>query len=179
MIARDLVSAVIEARNIKREGPHGPAHWARVAENGRRLAGVTGADLDVVLLFALFHDARRENDGRDPGHGRRGAGLAARMRGKHFRLEGRRFDLLYYACCHHTDGLTEGDVTVQTCWDADRLDLGRVNIAPDPDRLCTAAARDPELSRWAERRSRSGARPDFLDAEWLDPPGAGEETTDE
>jgi uncharacterized protein len=149
-----------------------------VAENGRRLAEITGADADVLLLFSLFHDSRRENDGHDPGHGRRGAALAAEMRGKSFRLEKRRFDLLYYACCHHTEGLTDGDVTVLTCWDADRLDLGRVNITPDPKMLCTAAARDPEVIRWAERRSRADARPDFLDAEWLAAPDAGEEGSD-
>ena len=42
-------------------------------------------------------------------------------------------------------GQTEADITIQTCWDADRLDLGRVWIIPDPDRLCTEPARDPAL----------------------------------
>ena len=40
-----------------------------------------------------------------------------------------------------------------TCWDADRLDLGRVGIRPDPRRLFTAAARSPELLSWAYQRS--------------------------
>ena len=53
--------------------------------------------------------------------------------------------MLTYAVRHHSDGLIEADVTVQTCWDADRLDLGRVGIVPRPDRLCTAHARDPVL----------------------------------
>ena len=44
--------------------------------------------------------------------------------------------ILHYACVHHTDGLTEGDVSVQACWDADRLDWGRVGIRPAPLRLC-------------------------------------------
>ena len=45
------------------------------------------------------------------------------------------------------------DITVQTCWDADRLDLGRVGIIPRPDRLCTEEARDPVLLDIAYRRS--------------------------
>lgn len=32
------------------------------------------------------------------------------------------------ALAYHSDGYTEGDITVQVCWDADRLDLGRVGI---------------------------------------------------
>jgi uncharacterized protein len=41
-----------------------------------------------------------------------------------FAADDDRFDLLYTACDLHTDGLTDGDVTIQACWDADRLDLG-------------------------------------------------------
>jgi uncharacterized protein len=50
-------------------------------------------------------------------------------------------------------GLTAAEVTVQTCWDADRLDLGRVGIIPRPDRLCIEEARDPVLFERAYRRS--------------------------
>ena len=61
--------------------------------------------------------------------------------------------LLAFACRHHSDGMTDGDITVQTCWDADRLDLGRVGIRPHPAKLCTAAARDVKLIDWAYERS--------------------------
>jgi hypothetical protein len=53
----------------------------------------------------------------------------------------------------HAKGLIEADVTVQTCWDADRLDLGRVGIVPDPARLCTAAAKESAMRDWAFARS--------------------------
>lgn len=46
-----------------------------------------------------------------------------------------------------------GDPTIATCWDADRLDLLRVGIRPDPARLVTEAARDPEVLEWAMARS--------------------------
>ncbi|MGC3969150.1 MAG: hypothetical protein QM775_17830 [Pirellulales bacterium] len=42
-------------------GFHGVLHWARVCENGLRIADVIGADREIVTLFALFHDcASRE-----------------------------------------------------------------------------------------------------------------------
>jgi uncharacterized protein len=62
-------------------------------------------------------------------------------------------ELLAYACTHHSDGHLEADVTVQTCWDADRLDLGRVGIRPQPKYLCTPAARDARLLEVAYERS--------------------------
>jgi uncharacterized protein len=42
---------------------------------------------------------------------------------------------------------------MQTCWDADRLDLGRVVIVLDPRHLCTAAAKGPEVLTWSDERS--------------------------
>ena len=58
-------------------GIHGVAHWARVMENGLRLAEATGANSDIIQLFALFHDACRINEGRDACHAVRGAMLAS------------------------------------------------------------------------------------------------------
>ena len=84
-------------------------------------------------------------------HGQRGADLAAQWRGELFDLPDAAFDLLYYACIRHTDGLTEGDVSVQACWDADRLDLGRVGIRTAPHRLCTEAGR--QSITWATGRA--------------------------
>ena len=40
-----------------------------------------GADREVVLLFALFHDSMRLNDGHDPEHGKRGSALARELAG--------------------------------------------------------------------------------------------------
>ena len=55
-----------------------------------------------------------------------------------------------------TDSALEFSVFgVQCCWDADRLDLGRVGIRACPDRLCTAAGRTPKIIEWAWLRSRS------------------------
>jgi uncharacterized protein len=135
------------------DGIHGAAHWARVRDNGLRLARSTGAKPAVVELFALFHDSRRQNNGRDPEHGPRAAQYARSLAGAAFELAPAELDLLAAACHGHSDGLMTGDITVLTCWDADRLDLGRVGIRPRPELLCTAAAREAGFIAWAYQRS--------------------------
>ncbi|MFN9877484.1 MAG: hypothetical protein ACK557_03300, partial [Planctomycetota bacterium] len=71
--------------------------------SGHAVGTQTGADLEVVALFALFHDACRRNEFRDPGHGQRGGELARKLRGSHVNLDDERFELLYEACRLHTD----------------------------------------------------------------------------
>ncbi|MFM7232303.1 MAG: HD domain-containing protein [bacterium] len=132
-------------------GDHGVLHWARVLENGLRLADAVGADREVVTLFALFHDSRRVNEHDDPDHGRRGGEFARTLRGRLVHLEEARFEVLFEACRAHTESYPVSDPTLQVCWDADRLDLGRVGITPDPDRLATDAARG--ALPWAHERA--------------------------
>jgi uncharacterized protein len=148
------------------DGAHGVAHWARVLENGLRLAGETGANVEVVSLFAIFHDSRRVNEGDDPDHGPRAAEFAASLRGLVFDLLGPEFRLLHRACAGHTHERTHPDATIRTCWDADRLDLGRVGILPHPSLLCTEAARRPEMIRWADGRARFGLVPALVKDAW-------------
>ena len=151
---RELLRVVRGRFALQGTGIHGVPHWLRVRDNGLRLAEVTGARRDVVELFALLHDSRRLNDVHDPLHGERAAGFAQELSGTHFELDADGLGLLLAACRGHSDGLLEGDVTVLTCWDADRLDLGRVGVRPHPTRLCTPAAREPGVLEWAWRRSR-------------------------
>jgi uncharacterized protein len=104
----------------------GVAHWARALENGLRLAGETRANVEVVTLFALLHDSNRRNEGFDPDHGPGAARFALSIQGCPFDLPDPEFGLLHRACARHTHERTHPDVTVRTCWNADRLDLGRV-----------------------------------------------------
>lgn len=120
---------------------HGPAHWKQVEENGLFLARQTGANKTVIRLFAVFHDSRRQNESIDKGHGSRGAKLAIEMRGIYFDLPDDSFETLLYACSNHTSNKKAPDITIGTCWDADRLDLPRVYIQPDPKRMQTVYGR--------------------------------------
>lgn len=153
VIDQKLVRIIREQFALDWAGIHGAGHWARVRDNGLRIAEVTGAKPKVIELFAFLHDSRRMNDGHDPEHGARAAMFAQSLAGSAFELESQDLQLLMDACRGHSDGHTTGDITVLTCWDADRLDLGRVGIRPDPKRLCTPAARDPHILEWAYSRS--------------------------
>ncbi len=166
---KDIVAAIKEQYRLPWHGLHGIDHWGRVLENGLRLARATDADLEVVQFFAIFHDACRWNESIDPGHGQRGAELAATWRGNLFELSDDRFELLHVACVHHTEGMMEGDPTVLTCWDADRLDLSRASITPKPERMGTEIGRDPEVLKWAIDRSLRRHTPKFVEEAWIFP----------
>ena len=75
-------------------------------------------------------------------------------------------DLLAYACRHHSGGMIDADITVQACWDADRLDLGRVGIPLIPPGSAPGAARDllKRHAGWFEHNNRK--RPRWADLGW-------------
>ncbi|WP_412028282.1 hypothetical protein [Deinococcus yunweiensis] len=126
---------------------HGPAHWARVEMHAVRLAEVSGGDAEVGRWFSVFHDAARQDEGHDTGHGARGAALV-----RHYRpllpLSDAQVELLAQACHGHELGHVTDDPTIGACWDADRLELVRVGMTPRADLMSIAAgqaaARDRE-----------------------------------
>jgi hypothetical protein len=65
---------------------------------------------------------------------------------------------LFRACCNHTDGTLSADSTIATCWDADRLDLGRVGIVPDPAFMSTMTGRELACRVGGEIVRRRGKR---------------------
>ena len=124
-------SRVLKDTSVEYYSIHGPEHWARVERNGLYVAEKTGADKMIVQLFAVFHDCMRWNDSVDPGHGLRGAEYAAQIKNEFINISPNDFDKFYYACEWHTDKQTTDDITVAACWDADRLDIGRVGYILD------------------------------------------------
>jgi uncharacterized protein len=155
MILQALADEIRLGFALPLHGIHGEAHWLRVRDNGLRLAEHTGADPEILELFAWLHDSKRLGDGRDRGHGLRAAEFAKSLNRSRLLLPAPQLEVLEYAIAYHSDGLTEADVTTQTCWDADRLDLGRIGIRPAPRSLCTAAAKETGMIEWATVRSRS------------------------
>jgi uncharacterized protein len=138
-----------------------------VYENGMELRKTTAASRKVVGLFAVFHDSKRVNESVDPGHGKRAADFLKSLSDGFLDLTEEELALLYTACADHTKASTNPDITVQTCFDADRLDLARAGIRVDPNRLCTAAAKSPELIAWANERSLNDHCPSFVHDIWL------------
>jgi uncharacterized protein len=138
------------------EGIHGSPHWARVRANGLKLAEDHQVNTAIIELFAFLHDSRRIDDNTDPFHGTRAVQFIEELRDDFIDLNDNDYAHLIYACEHHSDGLMKADAVVKICWDADRLDLGRVGIKPDPLRLCTKAARQDSVINWAYARSIRG-----------------------
>ena len=137
---KQLLKAILDQFKISRNGVHGPAHWARVRYHGLMIGAECGSDLTVVELFAFLHDSKRLNEYSDPEHGARAADYATSLNGSFFTLNANQLDLLCKAMRGHSGGQVHRDPTIQTCWDADRLDLGRVGIRPDPYFLSSLAA---------------------------------------
>jgi uncharacterized protein len=132
------------------DGIHGARHWARVRHHGLRVGKLRGADLLVVELFAFLHDSCRHDDLKDPYHADRAAQFAFSLNGRFFQLKSNQLEALCAAIRGHSSGRKEQDVTIQTCWDADRLDLGRVGIVPRAEFLSAEAAKlILEATAWA------------------------------
>ncbi len=124
-------------------GPlHGVAHWERVERNGLLLA-TPECDVTVIRLFAYLHDSCRENDGYDLEHGPRAALMMENLRDNLLKdLSDEQFSLLQQACRQHTSTRSTSNPTIDACFDADRLDLGRVGIQPDPEKMATARGKE-------------------------------------
>ena len=134
-----LVQYLKDQFRLEWDGIHGANHWARVLYHSRQIGEARQADLLVVKLFGFLHDSCRENDGRDPTHGVRAAELAKELNTQFFELKPKQLDTLCFAITHHSGGDVSLDATIQTCWDGDRLDLGRVGITPSPQYLSKEA----------------------------------------
>jgi uncharacterized protein len=149
-----LTRDVLKTYKLELNGLHGPGHWLRVRENGLALASRTvDADAELVELFALLHDSKREDDGHDRYHGERAAEFVRALHADgRLPLSTERIEVLVEACAGHHHPQVSAHPTIGCCWDADRLELARLQYPPDSDLLSTAAARDAELQRWAWER---------------------------
>ena len=120
---------------------HGIAHWDRVAKNADIL-NTSDVDLLVMKAFAYIHDVERDDDGYDLQHGPRAAALVDEIRDTELAfLNDDEIRQLKEACELHTTTWRTEDATVNACFDADRLDLGRVGIIPDSNKMATVQGR--------------------------------------
>jgi len=91
--------------------------------------------MEVVAMYALFHDSMRFNDGEDRAHGMRGFRLWERYKALDPHIQAafhhRQEEILFEAITEHSDGGTSSDPTIAICWDADRLDLPRKGMWPE------------------------------------------------
>ena len=126
---------------------HGLPHWQRVERNGILLSlkEYNGGfylrgdiNIKVVRLFAYLHDKCRLSNHNDWKHGERAAEMLYVIRGSLLKdLTDEEFYLLEKACRFHTTMHRIGNPTIDICFDADRLDLGRVGVEPYPIKMAT------------------------------------------
>ena len=147
---------LIKKFHLNHTGIHGYDHWLRVLYNGRLIAEQSGSNVKVVELFSLIHNSQRVNDHNDQKHGERAAIFAESLRTKWFNMKDSEVQLLQDACIFHSEGMTDNNITLQTCWDADRLDFGRTGLLPDLEKLCTNFAKTPLVLEKAYQRSMVG-----------------------
>lgn len=141
---RNAVSRLAARHSVlDADSVHGPAHWARVERHARELCAALNVNPRIPVLFALLHDSCRVDDGLDPDHGSRAAAWMRQLiAAGQLSMGAAESATLAHAMDMHSHGTQAGPLIEQICWDADRLDLGRVGITPDPQRLCTAPAKE-------------------------------------
>lgn len=139
-----LIEDILSQFKLDPNGDHGIKHWKRVERIGLYLAENQNADIKVIQLFAFLHDSQRENEVNDPEHGLRAARFAQRLYNlKKLSIQLDQLNKLIYACNHHSNKYAKShDLTIQICWDSDRLDLVRLDIEPDKLYLYTPKAKE-------------------------------------
>lgn len=154
---QELEDFAISYFKLDPHGTHGLSHWRKVLKFGLAISEKTKANQDVIAYFAYFHDIMRQMEYADYDHGRRGVEFIINSPEAKalINLDENEIDNLFYAIECHADGLTEANTTVQTCWDADRLDLFRVGISRHSIIFCTQQARNEKILDWAEKSSLS------------------------
>lgn len=125
---------------------HGFKHWRTVEKNGLYLCQFNDGDPDVISHFAYFHDCMRVNEHRDDGHGMRGGKYALKYKDM-LDLTEEQLNILYRACAGHTGGRNPSCDTIACCWDADRLDIRRVELEPDLQWYNTEVARQMVINK--------------------------------
>lgn len=138
-MAQERISKIRDwaLKNARYSNIHGVEHWDRVYQNGQRLAS-PDVDILVVGAFAYLHDVCRENDGVDINHGLRASMKINEIRNTLLSsFSDEQIELLQLACKYHTTRRKMGHPTIDACFDADRLDLGRVGITPNPKKMAT------------------------------------------
>ena len=158
MHKRDIVDA-LRPFALMDSKIHGVDHWARVCRFGEYLAdriNLPPQYSECVTVFAWTHDLARYDDDGGREHAIAGAKYLDKVIPTVFPLlSGSQISIIRTAIYYHSHGYAadEGQYagwfddlegkkgtildTMACCWDADRLDLLRIGIEPDPYRMST------------------------------------------
>ena len=146
MFDKRLLEIVKDNFKLDLYGIHGIYHWQRVYKNTQILAKHYKVKSKVFELFALFHDSKRKNEYSDLSHGFRASKFVEDLIEKReIVLDEDDKNRFLYAIANHTisdeNNPLFNDLIVQICFDADRLDLGRIGIEPEERYMMTDFAK--------------------------------------
>ena len=146
-----ILQRIKDQYQLNLNSDHGINHWKRVNKIGLYLSNETKADTMVVRLFAYLHDSKRINEDYDPQHGERAALFTSELyKEKLLDITVGQLNNLVTACKYHSQSEIKPDnITIATCWDADRLDLWRLGAVPDPEYLFSNAAKRKETLKYS------------------------------
>jgi uncharacterized protein len=144
---KKLLNIIIKQFKLDLNGDHGIHHWERVYENTQLLAQHYNITSKVFELFAMLHDSKRENEFEDINHGKRAALFVKELVDSEIiNLSKEDKNRLIFACSNHTKpnkrAKLYNDIVVQICFDADKLDIGRVGIIPEEQYFQTTFAKE-------------------------------------
>ncbi len=122
-------------------GIHGFPHLGNVAMTAGLIATELGVDVWPVVVGGFLHDCARTHDGGGRGHAIDSAILAAWLLGRFYPELDESRKRICDAISWHADGKTTEDPIAACVWDADRLDLKRLNRVIDPRFLSTDIAK--------------------------------------
>lgn len=160
IIPKDVLFEIMDdfLLELGEDSIHGIFHWGRVIENGLHISKYNNANKKIIITFGFFHDVKRYINGNDPLHGIRGGNYLREFKGL-INLTDEELETTAMACEGHTLYIHDNDLNTGTCWDADRLDLGRDNIYPDINRLNNHFKEMPQLIEEGYHRGKEKKLP--------------------
>lgn len=124
-----VLRRIMDEFSLKNSDVHGVNHWSRVYYYGHLLSKNHSIDLEIIAYFSIFHDSKRICEHEDPEHGYNGAEFFKKLESIiHLKPENK--EIIYEACSKHNYQEQTNIKEIGVCFDADRLDLWRVDIQP-------------------------------------------------
>jgi uncharacterized protein len=145
-----------------RESFDGINHIARVIENGIILSEINRSKLNVIIVYAFFHNIKKKSNEQDKNHAERSANFLRNYE-KELNITEEEFDMVYEACKNHSDELFNENKNIADCWDADRLDIMRKGLYPNKEKMNSSAAKNPGIITWAMKRSLNDYQPIWVE----------------
>lgn len=149
-------------KNKLENSKYGISHIGRVIENGLLLSDYLNSNSKIVILFAIFSVAARENEEYDPDYGLRAANLVKDFENK-IKLEESEIEELENALIQLSIRKETSSKTINACLDALELDSMINGIYPNKEKMNTEYAKNAGIITWAMKRGMNNYSPIWIE----------------